>query len=113
MALSGRRLPLRNLACAFLAFTAACPGGIESTSGGADAPPGGGDGGGSADARPGDGAGGGADASGMLHGVPPAIPKPAPEFMATNRDGTPRTRADLTDGKPTIMWFYPAAGTGG
>jgi hypothetical protein len=115
MALSGRRLPLRSLAFAFLALASACPGGVDSTGGGADAPAGGGDGGGgTADARPGsDGGGGGADGSLMLHGVPPAIPKPAPEFTATNRDGTTRTRADLTDGKPTIMWFYPAAGTPG
>lgn len=37
---------------------------------------------------------------------------PAPEFVATNMDGTGRSREDLL-GHPTVMWFYPAAGTGG
>lgn len=37
---------------------------------------------------------------------------PAPEFVATNRDGTARSRPDLI-GHPTVIWFYPAAGTSG
>lgn len=37
---------------------------------------------------------------------------PAPEFAATNRDDTARSRPDLI-GHPTVMWFYPAAGTSG
>ena len=38
--------------------------------------------------------------------------RPVPEFSATNRDGSARGPADLTDGI-TVMWFYPAAGTYG
>ena len=37
---------------------------------------------------------------------------PVPDFVATNRDGTARGPVDLTGG-PTVMWFYPAAGTYG
>ncbi len=37
---------------------------------------------------------------------------PAPEFVATNRDGSARSRPDLV-GHPTVIWFYPAAGTSG
>ncbi len=37
---------------------------------------------------------------------------PAPEFVATNRDKTDRSRVDLI-GHPTVVWFYPAAGTSG
>lgn len=47
-----------------------------------------------------------------LYGSYPADPKPAPEFEATNRDGSPRGRADLL-GHPTVLWFFPAAGTYG
>jgi len=60
---------------------------------------------------------GGSDTEGSelpdgLHGelVDPRLP--VPDFVATNRDGTSRGPADLTDG-PTVMWFYPAAGTYG
>lgn len=35
-----------------------------------------------------------------------------PEFTATNRDGSARGPDDLR-GHPTVMWFYPAAGTAG
>ncbi len=37
---------------------------------------------------------------------------PAPEFTATNRDESARSRPDLL-GHPTAIWFYPAAGTSG
>ncbi len=37
---------------------------------------------------------------------------PAPEFAATNRDGAPRGIDNLIEG-PTVMWFFPAAGTYG
>lgn len=47
-----------------------------------------------------------------LHGTAPASPLAAPEFAATDRDGTPRDRSSLL-GHPTVLWFYPAAGTGG
>lgn len=47
-----------------------------------------------------------------LHGTVPDEALPAPEFAATNRDGSARGKADITDG-PTVMWFYPAAGTYG
>ncbi len=56
--------------------------------------------------------GGPPDAMPMLHGTPPSSPKPVPTFMVLNRDGTMRTQADLL-GHPTVMWFYPAAGTAG
>ncbi len=36
----------------------------------------------------------------------------APEFVATNRDRSDRSRVDLI-GHPTVVWFYPAAGTSG
>jgi hypothetical protein len=49
---------------------------------------------------------------GDLYGERPAAPVALPEFVATNRDGTPRGRADLLGG-PTVVWFYPAAGTYG
>jgi hypothetical protein len=48
----------------------------------------------------------------MLHGTPPLSPKPVPTFSVVNRDGTMRTQADLI-GHPTVIWFYPAAGTAG
>lgn len=47
-----------------------------------------------------------------LYGTPPSEPRPAPEFEALNRDGTPRGRDDLL-GHPTVLWFFPAAGTYG
>jgi peroxiredoxin len=37
---------------------------------------------------------------------------PAPDFMALNHDGTERSKADFL-GKPTVIWFYPAANTPG
>jgi hypothetical protein len=37
---------------------------------------------------------------------------PVPTFSATNRDGTARGASDLIDG-PTVMWFYPLAGSYG
>ncbi len=46
------------------------------------------------------------------YGQAPAESLPAPEFAATNSDGTPRGISDLTDG-PTVVWFFPAAGTYG
>lgn len=47
-----------------------------------------------------------------LNGTAPAVNLTAPEFMATNRDGSTRSRPDLI-GHPTVIWFYPAAMTGG
>lgn len=67
---------------------------------------------GAADASAVDGGGGMADASATLNGTAPASPKPAPEFTVLNRDGATRTKANLI-GRPTVMWFYPAAFTGG
>lgn len=49
---------------------------------------------------------------GELYGTAPAVAKAAPEFNATNRDGSARSREDLI-GQPTIIWFFPAAGTYG
>lgn len=47
-----------------------------------------------------------------LHGTVPDEALPAPDFVATNRDGSARAREDLL-GHPTVMWFYPAAATAG
>jgi hypothetical protein len=47
-----------------------------------------------------------------LVGEAPPSPVALPEFSATNRDGDARTRAALVGG-PTVLWFYPAAGTYG
>jgi hypothetical protein len=47
-----------------------------------------------------------------LNGTEPAVALEAPTFVATNRDGGARSREDLL-GHPTVMWFYPAAGTFG
>ncbi len=47
-----------------------------------------------------------------LYGERPGAPVALPDFVATNRDGTSRGPADLR-GHPTVMWFYPAAGTYG
>ncbi|MCK6503339.1 hypothetical protein L6R53_08070 [Myxococcota bacterium] len=58
----------------------------------------------------GGGDGGGTDAD--LYGEWAKEQIPAPQFVATNMDGTGRAREDLL-GHPTVMWFYPAAGTGG
>ncbi len=45
-------------------------------------------------------------------GVRPEQPVPLPDFVATNMDETSRGPADLQGG-PTVVWFYPAAGTYG
>jgi len=47
-----------------------------------------------------------------LYGQPPAEALLAPEFTATNYDGTTRSKVNL-QGQPTVMWFFPAAGTYG
>ena len=47
-----------------------------------------------------------------LFGTFPAVALAAPEVTALNFDGTERTRDDLL-GQPTVLWFYPAAGTAG
>ena len=35
-----------------------------------------------------------------------------PDFTVVNHDGTPRSRDDLL-WHPTVLWFFPAAGTPG
>jgi hypothetical protein len=47
-----------------------------------------------------------------LHGTVPGAALPAPEFAAINHDGSARGPDDLM-GKPTVMWFFPFAGTPG
>ncbi|MGB0590279.1 MAG: hypothetical protein ACPGU1_11410 [Myxococcota bacterium] len=47
-----------------------------------------------------------------LHGTVPGAALPAPEFVALNSDGSARGPEDLM-GKPTVMWFFPFAGTPG
>jgi cytochrome oxidase Cu insertion factor (SCO1/SenC/PrrC family) len=47
-----------------------------------------------------------------LHGQRLAAPRALPEFNAVANDGTPRTREDLL-GHPTVVWFFPVAGTPG
>ena len=46
------------------------------------------------------------------YGVSPSEAMALPVFSAINADGKTRTRDDLL-GKPTVMWFFPAAGTPG
>ena len=48
----------------------------------------------------------------QLVGTLPEETLPVADFTATNSDGQPRTQADLI-GQPTVIWFYPAAGTYG
>lgn len=47
-----------------------------------------------------------------LNGVFPPSELPPTEFTAFNRDGTERGPTDLMP-RPTVMWFYPKAGTAG
>ena len=47
-----------------------------------------------------------------LNGVFPPSELAAPQFSALNRDGTERGPTDLMP-RPTVMWFYPKAGTAG
>ena len=47
-----------------------------------------------------------------IFGSVPASPLSAPEFSATNRDGSNRNREHLM-GHPTVFWFFPSAGTYG
>ena len=47
-----------------------------------------------------------------FNGTVPGEPISAPEFAATNRDGSSRDRSDLI-GHPTVLWFYPGAFTSG
>lgn len=47
-----------------------------------------------------------------LHGARPAAEVVLPEFAAVNERGEARTKADLV-GHPTVLWFFPAAGTPG
>ncbi|MES2644383.1 MAG: hypothetical protein V4850_33160 [Myxococcota bacterium] len=49
---------------------------------------------------------------GALYGTPPESPVSLPSFAATNQYGAARSEADLL-GHPTVLWFYPAAGTYG
>ena len=47
-----------------------------------------------------------------LFGEQPQSAIPLPEFVALNHDGSVRGPEDLV-GKPTVMWFFPFAGTPG
>ncbi len=53
-----------------------------------------------------------AAAPGALRGEQLAPPIVVPEFAAVSHTGAPRSRSDLL-GHPTVMWFFPAAGTPG
>jgi len=50
--------------------------------------------------------------TGDFNGTEPGVVIAAPTFDALNRDDTPRSRDDLL-GHPTVMWFFPLAGTPG
>ncbi len=53
------------------------------------------------------------DIESALHGTRPSAPVPVlSAFGATNHGGSKRTASDLV-GQPTVMWFFPAAKTGG
>ena len=47
-----------------------------------------------------------------LQGEVPPVAIPLPDFEAEDQLGEARGPSDLT-GHPTVMWFYPAAGTAG
>ena len=47
-----------------------------------------------------------------LHGSYPPTELPVATFDATSHEGLARTSADLV-GHPTVVWFYPKAGTAG
>jgi hypothetical protein len=47
-----------------------------------------------------------------LNGTEPAVAITVPTFSVLNQHGDTRTGVDLV-GHPTVMWFYPAAGTAG
>jgi len=47
-----------------------------------------------------------------LNGTPVDPAVPLISFSARNSDGAARSITDLVDG-PTVIWFYPAAGTYG
>ena len=47
-----------------------------------------------------------------LNGSIPVAALAPPTFLAENHDGGTRTEADLV-GKPSVMWFFPFAGTPG
>jgi len=59
-----------------------------------------------------DGGGGAGELPSGLNGTVVDPRPPAPTFVATNLDGSERGRDDLTY-RPTVMWFYPLAGTPG
>jgi len=46
----------------------------------------------------------------QLHGDAPAEALPVAKFEALNSDGTTRSSPDLI-GHPTVLWFFPYAGT--
>ena len=46
----------------------------------------------------------------QLHGTAPAQALAVPTFEAVNSDGSARSTPDLL-GHPTVMWFFPYAGT--
>ena len=50
--------------------------------------------------------------SGVLFGQRPSSPLSVPTFMAQNSDGSSRSQTDLL-GQPTVLWFFPFAGTPG
>ena len=45
-----------------------------------------------------------------LHGTQPSSPLPLPQFAALNYDGADRGPDNLR-GQPTVLWFFPFAGT--
>lgn len=51
-------------------------------------------------------------ASVSLHGDVPTSVLELPDFSATNQDSEPRG-PDALIGHPSVLWFYPAAGTSG
>ena len=47
-----------------------------------------------------------------LYGTPPDREIPLPTFTVRDSSGEERTR-DALIGHPTVVWFYPSAGTSG
>lgn len=96
--------------CTLALLLVACSGSKASDSGAGLADTGSADGGADGGTADGGSSDGGADLT--LNGTVPPVALEAPTFAATNRDGGARSREDLL-GHPTVMWFYPAAGTFG
>ena len=99
---------LLSMAALLVSCTGTSPGTDKSSGGeGTDTDEGTGSGGGQTDTS-----GWSLDTGASYNGCFPDASIPVPEFRAINRDGAARDREELL-GHPSVMWFFPAAGTPG